>query len=158
MGYLTLGRKHYEETTGKKEHADYLIERILPRDGIPDFACYDTIRFGMNVREQFKNDLQLELSVVVAHNNAVDLCARINDNGSRELMESILEEFGEPTNSSARNGWFGSSRYTFLSGTIRRLRRKHSWPPSSPRKWKLLSCHGGLASSSPPGAPGGWRG
>jgi bacterioferritin len=47
------------------------------------------------VKEQFENDLQLETKGVNAYNDAVALCIKENDGGSRELLETILVESEE---------------------------------------------------------------
>jgi bacterioferritin len=76
-------------------HAEKLIDRILFLEGVPEIARYDVIRVGTNVREQFENDLQLELKGVKAYNDLVELCTRLKDNGSRELVAPILVESEE---------------------------------------------------------------
>ncbi len=94
-GFLKLGRKHYEESLGEMKHADMLIDRILFLDGTPEIARYDVIRVGTNVKEQFSNDLQLEMRGVQQYNALIDLCIRLKDNGTREIVEPILEESEE---------------------------------------------------------------
>src|SRR5262252_11236014 len=79
-GFMKLGAKHYEESIGEMKHADKLIERILFLEGTPEIARYDVIRVGTNVKEQFANDLQLEMSGVKHYNQAIDLCMRVKDN------------------------------------------------------------------------------
>jgi bacterioferritin len=94
-GFLKLGAKHYEESMGEMKHADMLIDRILFLEGVPEIARYDVIRVGTNVQEQFENDLKLETKGVNAYNAGVELCQKLGDNGSRELMERILIESEE---------------------------------------------------------------
>lgn len=94
-GYPALAKKHYEESIGEMKHAEKLIDRILFLDGIPNIARYDVIRVGTNVKEQFENDLKLESSGVKLYNDAIDLSAKVKDNGSRELLERILTESEE---------------------------------------------------------------
>ncbi|WP_165227778.1 bacterioferritin [Aquisphaera insulae] len=94
-GLMKLGRKHYEESMGEMKHAEALIDRILFLDGIPDIARYDVIRVGEDVKEQFENDLKLELGGVQHYNAAVDLCVRLKDNGTREVLAPILSESEE---------------------------------------------------------------
>src|SRR5438552_7817025 len=94
-GYLKLGAKHYEESLGEMKHAEKLIDRIIFLDGTPEIARYDVIRVGTNVPEQFENDLKLEMGGVKAYNEAIDLFAKLKDNGSRELIEPILVESEE---------------------------------------------------------------
>ena len=94
-GYLKLGAKHYEESMGEMKHADMIIDRILFLEGTPEIARYDVIRVGTNVLEQFEHDLKLETKGVNAYNAGVELCQKLGDNGTRELMERILIESEE---------------------------------------------------------------
>lgn len=94
-GFMRLGRKHYEESIGEMRHAEKIIERILFLEGVPEIARYDVIRVGADVKEQFENDLKVEVGGVRHYNELVDLCARVKDNGTRELVEPILVESEE---------------------------------------------------------------
>ena len=94
-GFLKLAAKHYEESMGEMKHAEMLIDRILFLEGVPEIARYDVIRVGTDIPEQFQYDLALEMSGVKHYNAMVDLCTRLKDNGSRELIEPILVESEE---------------------------------------------------------------
>lgn len=94
-GYDKLAKKHYAESIGEMKHAEYLIDRILFLEGVPEIARYDVIRVGSNVQEQFEFDLQLEMKGVQTYNAAVDLCLQVKDGGTRELLERILVESEE---------------------------------------------------------------
>jgi bacterioferritin len=94
-GYTKLGQKHYHESIGEMKHADMIIDRILFLEGTPEIARYDVIRVGTNVPEQFDFDLQLEMKGVKAYNDGIQLCIKLNDGGTRELMEKILVESEE---------------------------------------------------------------
>jgi bacterioferritin len=94
-GFMKLAAKHYEESLGEMKHAEKLIDRILFLEGVPEIARYDVIRVGSDVKEQFQNDLQLEMKGVNAYNDAIELFAKLKDNGSRELVEPILVESEE---------------------------------------------------------------
>jgi bacterioferritin len=94
-GFTVLGRKHYHESMGEMRHAEKLIERILFLEGVPEIARYDVIRVGGDVKEQFENDLTLEKGGVLAYNELIDLCIKVKDNGTRELVEPILTESEE---------------------------------------------------------------
>jgi len=94
-GYTKLAAKHYEESMGEMKHAEKLIDRILFLEGTPEIARYDVIRVGTDVKEQFENDLKLEMSGVNHYNATVDLCVKLKDNGTRELIAPILVESEE---------------------------------------------------------------
>ena len=94
-GFFKLADKHYEESLGEMKHAEKLIDRILFLDGTPEIARYDVIRVGTDVEQQFENDLRLEMSGVRLYNEAIDLCTRVKDNGTREVLAPILAESEE---------------------------------------------------------------
>src|SRR5215813_12515844 len=94
-GFMKLAAKHYEESMGEMKHAEKLIDRILFLEGTPEIARYDVIRVGTDVKEQFENDLQLEMGGVKHYNAAIDVCTRLHDHGTRELIEPILVESEE---------------------------------------------------------------
>ena len=89
-GYLALAKKMHDESIGEMKHADKIIERILFLQGIPNIARYDVIRVGKDVREQLENDLKLEMTGVKGYNEAIELCIKVKDAGTRELLEEIL--------------------------------------------------------------------
>src|SRR5580698_3003850 len=94
-GFMRLAAKHYEESIGEMKHADRIIERILFLDGVPEIARYDVIRVGADVREQFENDLKLEMGGVAAYNELVNLAIQLKDNGTHALALAILTESEE---------------------------------------------------------------
>src|SRR2546426_11615609 len=94
-GILKLAAKHWEESMGEMKHAEKLIDRILFLEGVPEIARYDVIRVGTDVKEQFENDLALEMSGVRHYNAAIELCVKLKDNGTRELLAPILVESEE---------------------------------------------------------------
>lgn len=94
-GLHRLGAKHFEESVGEMKHAEQLIDRIIFLEGTPEIARYDVIRVGSSVKEQFENDLVLEVKGVETYNAAISLCIAEDDGGSREMMEKILVESEE---------------------------------------------------------------
>src|SRR5438309_573311 len=94
-GYRRLYQKHYHESLGEMKHAEKLIERIIFLEGTPEIARYDVIRVGTNVKEQFENDLKLELNGVKTYNQTIALCNQLGDHGTRDLLEPILRESEE---------------------------------------------------------------
>src|SRR5215470_8043540 len=89
-GFMKLAHKHYEESIGEMKHAEKIIDRVLFLEGTPEIARYDVIRVGTDVKEQFENDLKLEMGGVKHYNAAIDLCMRLKDNGTREMLGPIL--------------------------------------------------------------------
>src|SRR6516165_2263756 len=94
-GFHKLAKKHHDESLGEMKHAEMLIERILFLEGTPEIARYDVIRVGTDVKQQFENDLKLEMKGVQQYNALIDLCVKLKDNGTRELVAPILVESEE---------------------------------------------------------------
>jgi bacterioferritin len=94
-GFNKLAKKHYDESIGEMKHAEFLIDRILFLDGVPEIARYNVIKVGANIPEQLANDLKLETEAVKAYNELVKLCVELGDNGSRELAAKLLVESEE---------------------------------------------------------------
>jgi len=74
------------------KHAEELIERILFLDGTPNMAAPLQLRVGKTVKQQLENDLKLELGAVKLYNDAVKLARAEGDNGSADLLMSILKD------------------------------------------------------------------
>jgi bacterioferritin len=94
-GFMKLAAKHYEESIGEMKHAEKIIDRVLFLEGTPEIARYDVIRVGTDVKEQFENDLALEMGGVKAYNELVDLCIKLKDNGTHKLALEILADSEE---------------------------------------------------------------
>lgn len=94
-GLMKLAAKHWEESIGEMKHADKIIDRVLFLEGTPEIARYDVIRVGMDVKEQFENDLSLETNGVHAYNELVNLCIQLKDNGTHALALEILTDSEE---------------------------------------------------------------
>jgi bacterioferritin len=74
------------------KHAERLIERILFLDGAPNMATPVQLSVGKAVKQQLENDLNLELGAVKLYNDAVKLARAEGDNGSEQLLRSILQD------------------------------------------------------------------
>ncbi|MEZ6127513.1 MAG: bacterioferritin [Planctomycetaceae bacterium] len=94
-GFHKLHAHHYAESIEEMKHAEYLIDRILFLEGVPEIARYDVIRVGGDVKEQLENALKLELNAVNTYNAGVKLAAEVGDAGSKEIMERIVVESEE---------------------------------------------------------------
>jgi bacterioferritin len=97
-GYERLWKKIREESMGEMRHADALIERILYLEGLPNVQRLGKITVGQTVPEQLRLDLELERAALAALNAGIELCGRLGDAGSRELLEHVLKNEEEHTN------------------------------------------------------------
>jgi bacterioferritin len=90
-GYVRLGRRFREESIGEMKDADALIERILYLDGHPNVQRLGNIATGETTLEKFELALQLERAAIERLNRGIALCLDKADNGTRDLLEEILE-------------------------------------------------------------------
>jgi bacterioferritin len=90
-GYQKLWKHIREESIDEMKHADILIERVLYLEGIPNVQRLAKVNIGQTVPEQLKLDLEVERVAVTRLNASIELCRSLGDNGSRHLLENILE-------------------------------------------------------------------
>jgi bacterioferritin len=74
------------------KHAERLIGRILFLEGKPVVSNLKGIHIGGEVQSQHKSDWSAEDGAIKSYNDGIRLAAEIGDNGTRELMESILKD------------------------------------------------------------------
>lgn len=91
-GYERLHKAMEKRAIDEMKHAEKLIARILFLEGTPDVSTYGKITIGADVQKQMTNDLKAEAGAVVAYNKSVKLAQDAGDNGTRELLESILKD------------------------------------------------------------------
>jgi bacterioferritin len=89
-GYAALGGKLRAESIDEMRHAELLMDRILYLDGVPNLQRLGKIRVGETVPEQFAVDHALEVEAVGFLNECIKVCYDADDNGSLELVKSIL--------------------------------------------------------------------
>ena len=89
-GVYKLGKFEREESIDEMKHADWLAERILYLDGLPNFQLLGRLRIGETVEEVLKGDLALELEAVDQLKRAITHCETVKDYVSRELFARIL--------------------------------------------------------------------
>jgi len=90
--YVNLHKAVEERAITEMKHAEKLIARILFLDGVPVVSQLKKINIGADIESQLKNDLEAELGAVKGYNEGIRLAYELGDNGSRELMDSILED------------------------------------------------------------------
>jgi bacterioferritin len=89
-GYHRLAEHSRAESIDEMRHADDLIERILYLEGTPNLQRLGPVRLGEDPVEQLRLDLELEVAAVERFNNGIALAVSLNDNGTREMLESML--------------------------------------------------------------------
>ena len=89
-GYKRLADKIYEESIGEMKHADWIIDRILMLEGLPNLQDLGKLRIGENVEEILKCDLALEEDAIPLLRDAMEHCEKQRDYVSRDLFGKIL--------------------------------------------------------------------
>ena len=74
------------------KHAEKLIARILFLDGRPIVSNLNKISIGAEVEKMHLNDHAAEADAIKNYNESIKLAVEVGDNGTRELLESILHE------------------------------------------------------------------
>ncbi|MEM7292174.1 MAG: bacterioferritin [Pseudomonadota bacterium] len=91
-GLKALHDRLAHEYDDEKGHASALIERILFLEGTPDMSSRASINVGKDVPEMLLNDLKLEYAVDAALKDAIDVCEKVNDYQSRQILTQLLED------------------------------------------------------------------
>ena len=91
-GFHRLAAKKREESIEAMKHADAVIARILFLEGVPNMQRYFPVKVGEDAVEQHEMDLELEYDAVKRLNKGIGMCRDAGDNGTRELLETILQE------------------------------------------------------------------
>jgi bacterioferritin len=89
-GYDRLAHATREESIDEMKHAEKVIERILYFDGTPNMQRLSPVRVGEAPGEQLRLDLELEKEAIPRLNAGIAAAVAAGDNGTRELLESIL--------------------------------------------------------------------
>ena len=90
-GYDRLAVRVREESMEEMRDAEELMDRILYLEGIPNLQRLGTVRIGENVPEQLKLALEQEKLAIARLNDGIAMCRDKGDNGSREVLEKILD-------------------------------------------------------------------
>ena len=89
-GYHRLSEVTKKEAIDEMKHAEKLIERILFLESVPNMTFFK-IKIGETVQKQLENDLALEIDAVRRYNEGIQICRQQGDNGSRDLIQQLLE-------------------------------------------------------------------
>jgi bacterioferritin len=91
-GYKELSDVIEKRAVDEMKHAEKHIGRILFLEGKPVVNELNKIHIGENVESFHKNDWDAENGAIRAYNESIKLAVELGDNGTRELLESILKE------------------------------------------------------------------
>ena len=91
-GYYRLGKIVYDESIEEMHHADWLMERILFLDGLPNLQDLHKLAIGETVPEALSADLALEQRSRATLVEGIALAEVRQDYVSRDLMRRILSD------------------------------------------------------------------
>ena len=94
-GFLVLADKIYQESMGEMKHADWIIDRILTLDGLPNLQDLGKLKIGENVPEMFSSDINLEMTNQSCLKIAIPICEQKKDFVTSEMLKKILEDTEE---------------------------------------------------------------
>ena len=91
-GYEKLHKAIEKRAIDEMKHAEKLIGRIIFLEGSPTVSKLNKIDIGADVETQHKNDKKAEEGAIRAYNADIKQAVELGDNGTRELLESILKD------------------------------------------------------------------
>jgi len=89
-GLKRLAEKEKSESIEEMEHADWVIERILFLEGLPNLQDLDRLMIGEDIEEMLGCDLEQEMIAVPLLREAITFCETNGDYVSRDLLNKIL--------------------------------------------------------------------
>jgi bacterioferritin len=91
-GYKELAEAIEKRAIDEMKHAEKHIGRILFLEGMPMVSELNKMHIGEDVEAHHKNDWDAENVAIQAYNDAIKLAVKVGDNGTREMLESILKD------------------------------------------------------------------
>ncbi len=91
-GYNDLHKEIEKRAIDEMKHAEKLISRILFLEGIPVVSNYNKMHIGATIELMHKNDGKSEEGAVQSYNEDIQFAAEIKDNGTKDLLQSILKD------------------------------------------------------------------
>jgi bacterioferritin len=91
-GYAKLHATVEKRAIDEMKHAEKLIGRILFLEGKPTVSNLAKIFIGEDVPKQIQFDHDGEAGAIKAYNETIRLASELGDNGTKELLDSILQD------------------------------------------------------------------
>ncbi len=91
-GYGRLHAAIEKRAIEEMKHAEKLIGRIIFLEGKPIVSQLNPLHIGADVEAQLKNDWAAEDGAIKMYNDSIALCVSLGDNGTRDMLEEILED------------------------------------------------------------------
>jgi len=91
-GFDRLHKATEKRAIDEMKHAEKLIGRILFLEGTPVVSRLNDIHIGADITAQLNNDRAAEAVAIAAYNKAIGQAGELGDNGTRDLLISILKD------------------------------------------------------------------
>jgi len=91
-GYKELAGTIEKRAIDEMKHAEKHIDRIIFLEGRPIVSELNKMHIGDDVEAFHKNDWDSESGAIKAYNDSILLAVEAGDNGTREMLESILKD------------------------------------------------------------------
>lgn len=91
-GYELLHHSIEERSIAEMKHAEKLIARILFLEGTPVVGKLNEMHIADTVSGMLENDRRAEVDAIKNYNESIKLAAELLDNGTKELLDGILED------------------------------------------------------------------
>lgn len=89
-GIERLGHHFREASIDEMKDAERITDRILYLGGMPNFQRLGPVKIGESAMEKLHLALELETEAIARYNRGVVLAREKDDNGTREMLESLL--------------------------------------------------------------------
>ena len=89
-GFTELAEHTRKEALEEMNHAEWITDRILVLDGLPNYQRLFSVRIGQTLREQFESDLAIEMEVMARLKPGIVMCRDKQDTTSANILERIM--------------------------------------------------------------------
>ena len=91
-GYEALHQSIEKRSIDEMKHAEKLISRILFLEGTPVVDKLNKMHISDTVPGMLENDRKAEVEAIKSYNETIRLAAELLDNGTKELLDGILQD------------------------------------------------------------------
>ena len=91
-GYVRLHKAVEGRAVDEMKHAEKLIGRIIFLEEKPTVSKINPMHIGASVEDQLAHDHEAEAGAVKNYNDAIKEAGELGDNGTRDLLTTILTE------------------------------------------------------------------
>lgn len=91
-GFTKLAEHTRSESFEEMRHAEWLTDRILFLEDLPNYQRLFTLNIGQTIKEQFNADLAIEIEVIDRLRPGITMCREKGDITTANLFENILRD------------------------------------------------------------------